>query len=235
MGRPTRATRAEASGSSPPTAGPVEVLARPDAGSHFWDPCWLPDGRSADLQRAVRAFRAWASSGWTWTTRTVSPFEGARGPRLSRSAALRGSCCATRAPGVGAPRAAAALMRYCARTRGVGGGSRTPTELLYPTWTRDGRSFCGLDLEAEPDRVLLVRHPARRDPRRDRRQPAPARGSTSPGSASTPTTTRSSCSTAPPATSTPSTGRRRRDPSTASPNAAHSAGEGVPAHEAARG
>ena len=113
--------------------GPIEVLTRPDAGSHFWDPCWLPDGKSL-----IFSERTWFLPGiqrLDLDTRKVSPLEG--GEKLVfPKCGPRGQLLAAKEGGAG-------LVSYWPE-RGaweeVGGANGT----LYPTWTRDGRSLCGL-------------------------------------------------------------------------------------------
>ena len=123
--------------------GAVEILARPDEGS-FWDPCWLPDGRSlvfSDLSfvagRGIRRLDL--------TTRAITLFDGAQG-LLYPKCGPQGQLLATRLPGMGDPSRPATLMHY---TPGRGAWEEIgPLGMFYPTWTRDGRSFCFHDPQA---------------------------------------------------------------------------------------
>ena len=191
--------------------GPTEVLTPRDAGAYFWDPCWLPDGKSLIFSQ-----RGWDLPGIQRVdldTRKVSLLEG--GEKLVfPKCGPQGQLLAARGPGEGAVPAVVSYWPERGAWEEMGAEDNKAFDnkaFVYPTCTRDGRSICGTRLGGEPDPVLLVRHAALRDARRDRRQPAPRVGMArwSPGSASTPTTTRSSCSTARRATSTPSTGKRR--------------------------
>jgi Tol biopolymer transport system component len=118
--------------------GPVQVLTRPDAGSHFWDPCWLADGKS--LIFSERGADRPGIQRLDLDTRKVSLLEG--GEKLVfPKCGPQGQLLALREGGAG-------LVSYWPE-RGaweeiVGFDQH---QLLYPTWTRDGRSYCGLAWE----------------------------------------------------------------------------------------
>jgi Tol biopolymer transport system component len=114
--------------------GPTEVLTRPDAGSSFWDPCWLPDGKSL-----IFSDRTWSRPGiqrLNVDTRKVSLLEG--GEKLVYpKCSPQGQLLATREGG--------ALVSYWPERGAWEEVDVDPNKgFVYPTWTRDGRSICGL-------------------------------------------------------------------------------------------
>jgi hypothetical protein len=128
--------------------GPVEILERAPTGSDFWDPCWLPDGRSlvfSHLDSGASAGRAPLLAGrgirrLDLAARTVSSFDGAE-DLLYPKCGPQGQLLAMRPAGVGDISRPEAQMVYRPR-RGV--WEEIGPDLAYPTWTRDGQSFCGL-------------------------------------------------------------------------------------------
>jgi Tol biopolymer transport system component len=132
--------------------GPTEVLTRPDGGSSFWDPCWLPDGKSL-----IFSDRTWSRPGiqrLDLATRKVSLLEG--GEKLvAPKCGPAGQLLAVRGPGEGAGREGRrpALVSYRPE-RGaweeMGAEDNKAFDnkgFVYPTFTRDGRSICGLAWE----------------------------------------------------------------------------------------
>src|SRR5574341_690337 len=123
--------------------GPIEMLVPSHVRSGFWDPCWLLDGRSLVFSeltlgpgRGIHRIDL--------TTRTVTLFDGAQDFVFPRCGP-RGHLLALRPPGVGGPSRPAAFLLYEPERRAW--EEIAPHRLEYPTWTRDGRSFCGLALQ----------------------------------------------------------------------------------------
>jgi len=118
----------------------AELLARPeDPKVDYWDPCWLPDGsivfsRLSNDDGSRGLFRLDAATGRT------DPLPGAENlqyPKCSR----QGHLLAHRFESGGGRQV---VRRAGAETwEDVGGFA-----LSYINWTRDGRSFCGLDYVA---------------------------------------------------------------------------------------
>jgi len=121
--------------------GTSDVVARPEVGHDFWNPCWLTDGDGDSLLFSNRRLptgiqRLDLSSG------TISPLEG--GADLTYPiCGPEGRVLATRVP---ADRASTAT--FVARRPDSNGWEEVgAARMTYPTWTRDGRSFCGLSEE----------------------------------------------------------------------------------------
>jgi hypothetical protein len=127
--------------------GPTEVLTRRDAGVHLWDPCWLPDGKSL-----VFSERGWDRPGIQRVdldTRKVSLLEGGEN-LVSPKCGPQGQLLAARARGKGA--APGILFYWPKRGTWEEMGAEDYKALdnkgfVYPTFTRDGRSICGLAWE----------------------------------------------------------------------------------------
>jgi hypothetical protein len=122
----------------PAGGGAIEILARPEKGLDLWDPCWLPEGRSI-----VFGSMPWNSTSrlrvLDWKTRDVVPLLG--------SGALNGPKCGPQgqilATKTTSPPFTSLVVRWPDRKEWEAVPS-APSVLLYPTWTRDGQSFCGL-------------------------------------------------------------------------------------------
>jgi hypothetical protein len=118
-----------------PNGGPIEVLAKAEKGSRYWDPCFLPDGRTLLFSN----LDAPGIQEFDLETRTVSPMEGAE-----RSTAPK---CGPQGQ-VLASNADLAWAQKVYWPKRAAWEDLGPTRLVYPTWTRDGQSFCGLAIEA---------------------------------------------------------------------------------------
>ncbi len=119
--------------------GSVEVLAKPEKGSEYWDPCFLPDGRTLLFSAHVSPPGIHRLD---LETRTVSPMEGAE-QLLYPKCGPQGQVLASRLV-VGGQSFMVYWPQHAAwEDLGLG-----PRSLDYPTWTRDGQSFCGLAREA---------------------------------------------------------------------------------------
>jgi hypothetical protein len=118
--------------------GAIDVLSEePDV--HHWNPCWLPDGSLLFCERNLYRpgiFR------FDFSTRSRTPLEGAESflfPRCGR----QGQILAFAQP-AGPGSAAQAVVRW----PGADGWETLGRYLAYPSWTRDGQEFCGLDYDA---------------------------------------------------------------------------------------
>lgn len=134
----------------PADGGPTEVLTSRDAGAHFWDPCWLPDGKSLIFSQ-----RGWELPGIQrvdLTTRKVSLLEGGENLVFPKCGP-QGQLLAVRGRGEGAVVGAPVVVSYWLE-RGAWQEEKVDVNkefdnkgFVYPTWTRDGRSICGLAWE----------------------------------------------------------------------------------------
>ena len=127
--------------------GPTEVLTPRDAGTHFWDPCWLPDGKSL-----VFSERGWDRPGIQRVdldTRKVSLLEGGEN-LVSPKCGPQGQLLAARARGKGAAPGIVFYWPKCGAWEEMGAEDYKALDnkgFVYPTFTRDGRSICGLAWE----------------------------------------------------------------------------------------
>ena len=128
--------------------GQVETLKEaPGKSVPYWDPSWLPDGRSlvfSDISPRRPGIRK-----LDLATREVSPLPGAEQflwPKCSPD----GRILASRPSGAGVPVRPNMFVVY-SPAKGTW-EEIGPETLGYPTWTRDGRSFCGLT-ESTPYRI----------------------------------------------------------------------------------
>jgi dipeptidyl aminopeptidase/acylaminoacyl peptidase len=115
----------------------AETIARPGKPElDYWDPCWLPDGSilfsHLDYSAPAGILR------FDPATRRVAPLPGAesyRSPKCSASGALL------------AVDFVAGKIRYVLRRAGATSWEEVDVAgatLQFPSWRRDGRSFCGL-------------------------------------------------------------------------------------------
>jgi len=121
--------------------GPVETVLRAESSTGWWDPCWLPDGSLvfSDLNWDKKGIRR-----LDWKTRAVTTLPGAE-DLVSPKCGPQGQLLAVRPAGVGeASRPAAQVVHWPDRGTWEEAG---PWSLAYPTWSRDGQSYCGLAIE----------------------------------------------------------------------------------------
>jgi hypothetical protein len=116
--------------------GAVEVLAKPEQGSQYWDPCFLPDGRTLlfsvlDGTPGIHKIDL--------ETRALSRLDGAA-QLFYPKCGPQGQVLASRLVGW-----RQIFMVY--RPQRAAWEDLGPFPLNYPTWTRDGKAFCGLDVE----------------------------------------------------------------------------------------
>ena len=119
--------------------GAVEVLATPEGRFSFWDPCFLPDGRLLFSRAFPRSLGILTID---LQTRAVSVLGGAE-KFFYPKCGPQGQVLASRALADDSPGGLTVYWPKRAAWEDLG-----TTRLVYPTWTRDGQSFCGLDREA---------------------------------------------------------------------------------------
>jgi hypothetical protein len=116
----------------------AETIARPEKpGMDYWDPCWLPDG-SILFDHLMPSHPAGLLR-YDPVTRRAEPLPGAEAYRWA-SCSARGDLLAKINEG--------GVVHFFVRKAGDAAWGRLDVpqagSVQYPTWRRDGRSFCGL-------------------------------------------------------------------------------------------
>jgi dipeptidyl aminopeptidase/acylaminoacyl peptidase len=116
----------------------AETIARPEKpGVDYWDPCWLPDG-SILFDHLMPSHPAGLLR-YDPVTRRAEPLPGAEAYRWA-SCSARGDLLAKTSEG--------GVTHFFVRKAGDAAWERLDVpqagSVQYPTWRRDGRSFCGL-------------------------------------------------------------------------------------------
>jgi hypothetical protein len=131
-GEPGRSVRLVPAG-----GGPVQILAGPEKEVDLWDPCWLPDGDSIVFGR-IQQDAAAPLRKLDLRTREVSVLPGSNGLHWPKCGP-KGQILTIRMP------AFSIVVWWPERAAWEEVG---PVTGVYHTWTRDGRSFCGLSSTA---------------------------------------------------------------------------------------